>query len=97
VELTLALKPVDSDLFVRTTPAGAWVYLDGKYQGTAPLSLEEVKPGRHTIEVEKKGYDTEEKTVTVRQGENSTLTVVLEKELVAPEGYRSEIRLEWAV
>jgi hypothetical protein len=52
------LEPVDTGLVdVRTEPAGAEVYLDGRFRGLAPLSVENVRAGPHVIRAEKTGRD----------------------------------------
>ncbi|MBR6297087.1 MAG: PEGA domain-containing protein [Treponema sp.] len=49
---------------VQTTPSGAAVYLDGRYEGTSPLRMEVRPDVSHNIEVSKPGYKNEKKNVT---------------------------------
>lgn len=49
------------------TPEGASVYLDGEYQGSAPVSFKKVA-GEHTITLSQVGYATKSYTVTVNDG-----------------------------
>jgi len=41
--------PKDGDLYVRTDPIGASVYLDGNLAGTSPLYLQGIAPGTHRV------------------------------------------------
>ncbi len=51
------LSPSKScELEIRTTPAGAMVFLDGQLRGTAPVKLSGVNPGIHQIRVMLPGY-----------------------------------------
>ena len=51
-------------LRVKSTPAGAQVFIDGKARGVTPLTLTDVIAGRHTIEL-KGDAGTVQRTVTV--------------------------------
>lgn len=73
----------DAGLFIKTDPAGARVYLDGKLRDNAtPLTLENLMAGRHTVEV-KKTIDginySGKKEVTLTPNRVTRLEVALEK------------------
>ena len=67
-------------LFVRTTPAGAKVFLDGKPLGTTD-DLFSVKPGVRRIVIELEGHDPQSKEVTIRAGEITRLVLEFKKAL----------------
>jgi len=52
---------------VTSTPSGAQVIVDGKVRGVTPLTVAEVTPGRHTIELRSES-GTVQRTVTVAAG-----------------------------
>jgi hypothetical protein len=47
-------------LEVKSEPSGAKVYIDGKESGQTPLSLSDIRAGRHQIRVVKEGYESYE-------------------------------------
>ncbi|MCK4418399.1 PEGA domain-containing protein, partial [Candidatus Aerophobetes bacterium] len=51
---------------VTSTPSYAKVYLDGVYHGKTPITLSNVKVGKHTIKVTKKDYYNYSETVQVK-------------------------------
>ena len=51
---------------VTSSPSYAEVYLDGTYRGKTPITLSNVKVGKHTIKVTKKDYYDYSETVQVR-------------------------------
>jgi TonB family protein len=57
-------------LSVETRPAGGSVFLDGKSVGTAPLTLEAVPPGSHTVKVTREGYAPAELTMDLVASSN---------------------------
>ena len=63
-----AVPAVDSGrLFVRSTPAGAGVVVDGQSRGVTPLDLRELAFGAHTIAVSHPGHDTRQRRVTLSE------------------------------
>lgn len=46
----------DVTLWIDSEPAGAEVYLDGQWRGTAPLDLDRVERGRHHLRLTKNGH-----------------------------------------
>lgn len=59
-------------------PHFAEVYLDGKYMGDLPCTLDYVEPGTHDLRVTKAEYDDWEKRITVKAGETLHLEVYLD-------------------
>lgn len=68
-------------LRVETVPAHAFVYINGREYGRAPLRIPRIKVGRNLISVKARGYESE--TVTVNIVESGVLKKVELKE-VAP-------------
>jgi len=64
-------KPRDTgDLIVETTPPGARVLLDGTPRGETPLTLTDLKPGRHKLVLESTA-GTVRRDVVIRAGERT--------------------------
>jgi hypothetical protein len=77
VELpAVAPAPTDGQLQVRSEPAGARVLIDGQYRGVAPLTVEGLSPGAHTIKVED-GAASVTQRVTIEAGLTASLVVPL--------------------
>ena len=60
------------ELYVQSTPAGARVLVDGKERGTSPLTLSELKPGKHKVVIET-AEGTVRREVTIKGGERAVL------------------------
>ena len=75
--------PIYGSLIVDGSPADVTIYVDGKKVGTSPLFIGELLIGIHNIRLEKEGYDTQEKTVTIAEGQESTLSYDLVKTVPA--------------
>lgn len=53
---------------VESAPAGAAVLLNGRRVGATPFTIESLAPGRYTLVVQRAGYETVRRRVTVRPG-----------------------------
>lgn len=72
--------PIEGSLYVRSTPSGARVFLDGKDLGvTTPYKVDHVLVGEHSVKVMSDGYKAEEQKVVVKQGEITQLDARLNK------------------
>ncbi len=60
-----------------SSPAGADVYVDGRYVGTTPTGAIRFDAGRYTARFEAPGYDSASVTFDVRAGENRTVSTQL--------------------
>lgn len=65
---------------VSSKPKGATVYLDGNKFGRAPLIIDRVRVGQHTIRITKSGYADWEQSITVSQDEETSVHAPLEKD-----------------
>jgi len=63
---------------VQSTPDGADITVDGKFMGSTPSTVR-LPPGDHTIVLEKSGYKTWQRTMTVSPGASITIGPTLEK------------------
>ncbi|HZT77660.1 MAG TPA: PEGA domain-containing protein [Vicinamibacterales bacterium] len=63
-------------LQVRSEPAGAQVLIDGADRGKAPLLVDALAPGEHTVVLQSDGA-TVKQTVTIEAGETASLVVPL--------------------
>jgi hypothetical protein len=63
-------------LLVRSTPAGARVFVDGRDLGRTPLTLRDVSHGAHRVRLVQEGYTTEERRVVISTGKPAQSIVV---------------------
>jgi hypothetical protein len=64
-------------LVITTQPPGAKITIDGKAAGETPLTIDTLKPGRHTIVLAAASGATARRTVKVDAGQTVTLDVPL--------------------
>ena len=74
----LATRPTLVTARIETNPADAEVYLNGTLLGSAPLELEPMPPGEHTIRIEKDGFLPLEETFLLEQDAPEALTFALQ-------------------
>ncbi|MCK5661196.1 MAG: PEGA domain-containing protein, partial [Methanosarcinales archaeon] len=60
-----------------SNPIGAKTYLDGAYKGTAPLTLNNIPIGTHSIRLATDGYNDKTKSITVTNGGTVTVSGTL--------------------
>lgn len=69
---TRAATGTEALLKITSDPAGAGVYVDGKFiHRYSPCTIQGLTPGTHQIELRKSKFRNEKKTVTLEAGENS--------------------------
>lgn len=66
-------------LTIITVPESAQVVFDNEIRGKAPLVLDSIVPGKHTLLLKKKGYFAKKATVNVIGGSKNELTFELVK------------------
>jgi hypothetical protein len=81
VDVTL-VKP--GSLVLKSNPSAANVFLDGKEAGVTPYENAKLKPGNHTMRIEKKQYGTVETTIAAIEGKKDSLSFTLQPIPVAP-------------
>jgi len=67
-----------STVSIKSDPAGAEITIDGKFVGTTPSSVQ-LQPGDHTIAIEKVGFKSWQKTMTIAAGGSVSLDATLNK------------------
>ncbi len=68
------LEPITGSIEVTSDPPGAWVYLDEEDMSVAtPAILENLIVGNYTVKVKAEGYDDYYRTVTVSEGETTSV------------------------
>lgn len=67
-----------STVVIKSAPDGADITVDGKYVGSTPSTMK-LSPGDHTISVEKSGFKTWQRTMSVSAGGNISIDATLEK------------------
>ena len=72
--LEFAEAPVTGQLAVQSEPAGAKVLVDGTDRGVAPVTISDLAPGDHRVELQADGV-TAKHTVTVQAGGTASLVV----------------------
>lgn len=70
---------VPCSVFVKSSPNGADITVDGKFVGSTPSNLK-LPPGDHKIVVEISGYKGWERTMTVMAGGSVTIDAKLQEE-----------------
>ena len=76
---TNGADPALSSVEVKSSPDGAEITVDDKYMGSTPSTLK-LTPGEHKVKLEKSGFKTWEKTLTVGAGTTTTVNPTLDKE-----------------
>lgn len=74
-----AADPAFSSVDVKSTPDGAEITVDDKYMGSTPSTLK-LSPGDHKVKLEKSGFKSWERTLSVSAGANANINATLNKE-----------------
>ncbi|WOF15544.1 PEGA domain-containing protein [Methanoplanus sp. FWC-SCC4] len=79
--LTAIPSPSKGSIYVSSTPGGAYIYLDGSYEGVTPYSgtyvIGNVPAGTHTISLKLSGYKDAATSVSVSGGGTATVSLPL--------------------
>jgi hypothetical protein len=70
--------PEISTVVVKSTPEGAEISIDGKFVGSTPSTLR-LAAGEHNISIEKSGFKSWQRTMTVNTSGSVTVDATLEK------------------
>ena len=71
------LAAIQGNLSVNYKPFGADVYVDGKKVGQSPRVFNGILVGSHKVEIKKDGYGTDSKTVSILEGQTTSLSGAL--------------------
>ncbi len=73
------MEVIPGKLILDSRPAGADVMFDRRHMGPTPLVLKNVKPGTYSIALSLQNYATKKEQVTVKPGQNNSLSFDLQK------------------
>ncbi len=85
-DIDVHLESLCGSLVVKSTPGGATVFVDGKEKGVTPLRLDNVRKGNLSVKLIKKGFETENKIITIKPSEESKLFAKLRQPVVSSDG-----------
>src|SRR5581483_6607324 len=69
--------PLLAKLTVASSPAGAQISFDGSPLCQSPCTLTDIAAGQHVLLASKSGYGSESRTVVLRPGSSSSITIAL--------------------
>ncbi len=70
-------EPIYGTLEVASTPIGARILIDNKDVGITPRVIADVLIGKHTITIEKRGYNSHIQEITIAENKKTDLNVTL--------------------
>ena len=70
--------PILGEVDINSAPAMADIYIDGKKVGQTPQLIGKLLIGQHQVRISRQGYKDFSSTITVKEGETSTLSATLE-------------------
>lgn len=96
-DITLNPTPIYGSLDVVSTPHDAEITIDGKTYGKTPNTIDKLLEGEHSISLALPGYVTITERFTIKENENSTVSLNLQKEVEnagSPQEKRESIESE---
>lgn len=72
------------NISVASSPSGANVYLDDKYQGITPMILNNIEKGSHTVTLKLEGYEDLTKIASVDIGKQTSILEILSSKEKTP-------------
>ena len=73
----LLRKEGKGSLSIETIPSNAFVYFNVGYQGKSPLNIKDLSEGTYRLNVRKKGFHEEQKTVTIENKKETKIKLTL--------------------
>ena len=67
-------------MLIASTPSGARIRIDGRDLGPTPLTVRQLRPGTHTLELRMPGYRLWTERITVAAGDRRQITATLERD-----------------
>ena len=83
--------PIYGEADINSSPGMADIFIDGKKVGQTPLLLSDLLVGLHTISIIKEGYESENKTITIKEGEPQSYSFQLNEIKVKNESFVHDI------
>ena len=75
---TVPLAATEGSILIKSDPDAAEITINGNFVGTTPSTIQ-LKPGDHTVLIQKTGFKSWQKTMSVSAGSSVTLSATLEK------------------
>ena len=82
--------PIYGSLVISSTPAKAKVYIDSEYAGETPKYVSKQVVGEYSIRVELNGYESQTKSINITEGNEASISFVLEKSSAQLPSYTDE-------
>ncbi|MEI6841779.1 MAG: PEGA domain-containing protein [Methanomicrobiales archaeon] len=73
----IPITPTTGSVGIISSPSGATVLLDNVNKGTSPVTLTNIVAGKHTVTLQKMGYNDYQTDVTVLAGKTSSISATL--------------------
>ncbi len=73
------MVPIPGGLRVVAVPRDSRVYINGEFEGEAPVEIEEISPGSHSIRVTSRGHAEQSRTVDISRGQQLVEEFQLER------------------
>ena len=86
IDVNAKLQSICGSLMVKTLPEEATVLVDGKEKGVTPLYIDNIKKGDRIIKLIKKGFETENKIISIKPSEKFDFSVKLRRPIVSSDG-----------
>ncbi|MBC8552844.1 MAG: PEGA domain-containing protein, partial [Candidatus Brocadiales bacterium] len=77
-KLTAELQILSGSLNVNSQPANATIVIDGSEVGNSPTDINDLKPGKHLVEVKMDGYKTWSESVEISADKENKITAELQ-------------------
>lgn len=74
----VSLATTEGSILIKSDPDAAEITINGNFVGTTPSTIQ-LKPGDHTVLIEKTGFKSWQKTMSVSAGSSVTLSATLDK------------------
>ena len=71
-------------IYAQSSPSGASIYLNGIFQGYAPLTMNNLAPNTYSMKASLSGYSTNTQTLTVYSGQTATYYPTLQPSPPSP-------------
>jgi hypothetical protein len=77
-ETGVSSTATEGSIVIKSDPEAAEITINEKFVGTTPSTIQ-LKPGDHTVLIEKAGFRPWQKTISVTAGSSATLSATLDK------------------
>ena len=75
------ISPDAGSITINAIPEGSTVYLDSVMAGTSPVTLDNISPGSHRVDIKSSGYITYSVDIIVETGKSASLSPTLLKSI----------------